>query len=87
MSTKQQRKELIDKWTHMEGEQLSAIQSKKYSILQARLQERRHDQQKSFMLEKKRLKQKYNNVLSQLRHEQRMTLQFVSRCSIIDPSD
>ncbi len=68
MNTKKQRKELIDKWTHMEGEKLSTIQSKKYSILQARLQERRQDQQKAFMMEKKRLKQKYNNVLCQLRH-------------------
>jgi hypothetical protein len=65
----------------MEGEELSRYQSKKYSILMGKLEERRHDQEKSFMLERKRLKQKYKNVLSQLRHEQRMTLHFVTRCT------
>jgi hypothetical protein len=66
-------------WTKKESESLSRQQSRKYEALVSRLEERRKDQEKNYALERKRLRQKYKNVLSQLRHEQRMTLHFVTR--------
>jgi hypothetical protein len=76
---KLERREMINKWTQLEGQQLERFQSKRYSILMSRLEEQRLDQEVAFTSERKRLRQKYKNVLSQLKHEQKMTLQFVAR--------
>lgn len=60
----------------MEEQQLSQFQLKKYNTLMRRLEEERADQEKLYLQERRRLKQKYRNVLSQLKHEQRMTMQY-----------
>ena len=45
----------------------------------SRLEEQRKDQEKVFLTQKKRLKQKYKNIMGQLRHEQVMTTYFITR--------
>lgn len=44
-----------------------------------RVAEQQKDQEKAFISQKKRLKKKYKNILSQLRHEQVMTTFYVTR--------
>ena len=66
-------------WAELEEERLSASQSRKYSALMSRLEEYRQDKEKIYLREQKRLKQKYKNVLAQLRHEQAMELCTLNR--------
>lgn len=47
-------------------------QARKYSVLVYRLEENRQDKEKIYLREQRRLRQKYKNVLGQLRHEQTM---------------
>ena len=47
------------------------VQSKKYAVLVRRLEEYRQDKERVYLREQKRLRQKYRNVMQQLRHEQR----------------
>lgn len=54
-------------------------QSRKYSALMSRLEEYRQDKEKVYVREQKRLKQKYKNVLAQLRHEQAMEISALNR--------
>lgn len=50
-------------------------QSKKYSVLVRRLEEYRQDKERVYLREQKRLKQKYKNVVQQLRHDQTIELE------------
>ena len=53
---------------------MTVNQSKKYSVLIGRLEEYRQDKERVYLREQKRLKQKYRNVMQQLKHDQTMEM-------------
>lgn len=62
-----------------EEEKLRVTYSKKYAVLMRRLEEYRGDKERVYLREQKRLRQKYKNVLQQLRHDHCMELERTSK--------
>jgi len=59
--------------------------SKKYAVLVSRLEEYRRDKERVYLREQRRLRQKYKNVMQQLRHDQTVEMQDTSHL-FISPS-
>jgi hypothetical protein len=66
----------------VEEERLTLAQSKKYSVLVGRLEEYRRDKERVYLREQKRLRQKYRNVMQQLRHEQAVELEVTDKLAL-----
>lgn len=63
------------KFVELEQDRLRVTYCKKYEVLVTRLEEYRRDKERVYLREQRRLRQKYKNVMQQLRHEQALEMQ------------